>query len=421
MNNKKVRVSLILIAMLLLIAIVRYSIVNAYATPNAANAQPAQSGAAANLAVSYPTYPPAATATPTATQTQIPTSTPTPLPTSLPTQTSTPTAVPIPCNLAGFVTDVTIPDGSTLNPGASFTKTWRLQNEGSCAWTTSYALVYSSGDLMNGAAVVSLPNNVNPGDTIDLSVNLTVPAAAGAYQGYWMLRDANGSLFGVGPDGSQPFWVKINVASSLVFAVTEVDTTANPTSYSGVCQSTFTFDANIWANGAGTVTYYWVRSDGSQSPEGTLTFTAAGYQTVSEEWTLGDPGAAISGWDEVYIDQPNQQTFSPAGFSLTCDAATPTLTDTPTQAPTFTVTPTATQPALTSTPTPAPTATLINTPTPTQSPTPTQPAPTNTPAATQTPTPTQPAPTNTPAPTLTPTITQPAQTTTATPAQTVKP
>ena len=47
------------------------------------------------------------------------------------------------CDQAAFIRDVTVPDGSPFAPGETFTKTWRLQNTGTCTWTTSnYTLVY---------------------------------------------------------------------------------------------------------------------------------------------------------------------------------------------------------------------------------------------------------------------------------------
>ena len=50
------------------------------------------------------------------------------------------------CDKADFVTDVTIPDGTVLDPDESFTKTWRLKNSGTCSWTPSYAVIFSNGD-----------------------------------------------------------------------------------------------------------------------------------------------------------------------------------------------------------------------------------------------------------------------------------
>jgi hypothetical protein len=370
--DRRIYVPFFLIAMLLLAACSPIISVKA-------NSENTQQAVTATASATPTATPPAALPTPAPTApaapTQIPTLAPTPLPTQIASQTPVPTTPVIPCNLVGFVADVTFPDGTLVNPGDSFTKTWKLQNNGTCSWTTDYALVFTSGDLMSGPTVIPLPNNVNPGSTIDLSVSLIAPINAGTYQGNWMLRSSNGTLFGLGVNADQSFWVRITVNNNLLFAVTSVDGSVNPSSYIGTCPTTFSFDANIWANAAGTVTYYWIRSDGSKSPVGTLTYTAAGYQTVVETLSIGTPGSTINGWDQVYIDQPNHQAFGEIYYNLICDPVTPT----PTQP---VPTPTTTQPAPTPTPTlPAPT------------PIPTQPAPT--PVQSQpvfTPTPNQPDP-----------------------------
>ena len=299
------------------------------------------------------------------------TPTPTPSPTSTSTATGTPTPIPVPCNRARFLGDVTIPDGTLLYPETSFTKIWRLQNTGSCSWTTSYALVFYGGDLMDGPTAVSLPYNVNPGDTIDLSVHLTTPRRAGTYQGNWMLRDSNWNLFGVGANANQAIWTRIVVRREAFFAVTSVVTSMDNFSYTGVCPAMFTFSAKIYTNGAGTVTYYWVRSDGSKSAEQTLTYTAAGGQTVTDTWNIGSPGAVINGWNKVYIDVPNHQNFSPITFSLFCYSPTSTPAVTPTNLPTGTLSPIPTETVRpTATDTPTPTATKLPTATTTPLPTP---------------------------------------------------
>ncbi|MBE0696106.1 MAG: hypothetical protein IH586_04210, partial [Anaerolineaceae bacterium] len=121
-----------------------------------------------------------------------------PTATLVPTATQVPpTPTPsIPCNQAGFVDDVSIPDGSILSPGMYFSKTWRLKNNGSCTWTTAYDLVFVSGDLLGGPTEQALPGSVAPGQIIDLTVNLTAPSRNGYFRGYWRLRDASGTLFG---------------------------------------------------------------------------------------------------------------------------------------------------------------------------------------------------------------------------------
>ena len=71
----------------------------------------------------------------------------------------TPTPLPAPvilCEAAAFVKDVTISDGTTLGRGANFTKTWRIQNVGTCSWSPSFSLVFAGGDQMNAPASVGL-------------------------------------------------------------------------------------------------------------------------------------------------------------------------------------------------------------------------------------------------------------------------
>lgn len=139
-----------------------------------------------------------------------PTSTPPP-PTPVPTNTPVPTSIPAACDAVKFVRDVTVPDNTEFAPGAKFVKTWRLRNIGTCTWTKDYALVFISGDAMGAPAAVQLPNNVAPGNAIDLSVNLIAPDKAGTYRGNWKLRNSNGVVFGLGDSGAKPFWVQIKV------------------------------------------------------------------------------------------------------------------------------------------------------------------------------------------------------------------
>ncbi len=133
-------------------------------------------------------------------------------PTPTVTLTPTITQTTIPCDRVAFVSDVTIPDGEELDPNESFTKTWRLKNDGSCTWTSSYALIFDSGDSMDGPASKQLTSGtVAPGATMDISVNLTAPSSPGTYKGYWKLRNGSGVNFGIGTDGTNPFWVEIEV------------------------------------------------------------------------------------------------------------------------------------------------------------------------------------------------------------------
>ena len=154
-----------------------------------------------------------ATATGTTTATSTMTATPTLTATPTPTSTSTPTrtATPVPCYLARFVADVTIPDETIFDPYTAFTKTWRLRNEGSCVWDSSYQIVMVDGTLLS--EIDEFPwtgGTVGYGQTVDISVDLYSPEAPGKHQGNFMLLAPDGTLFGLGSE-NQTFWVRIVV------------------------------------------------------------------------------------------------------------------------------------------------------------------------------------------------------------------
>ena len=107
-----------------------------------------------------------------------------------------------------FLMDVTIPDGTEIEAGAAFTKTWRLRNDGTCTWEPSYDLVFHHGDHMSAASAVALTGSVMPGQIVDLSIDMVAPADPGTYQSFWMLRNGDDVLFGLGADGNVAFWVK---------------------------------------------------------------------------------------------------------------------------------------------------------------------------------------------------------------------
>ncbi|HSM72514.1 MAG TPA: NBR1-Ig-like domain-containing protein [Anaerolineales bacterium] len=118
------------------------------------------------------------------------------------------------CDQAQFVSDITVPDGTAFAPGTAFTKTWRFANAGTCTWTTSYSLVQFGGDAMGAPLLVSLPVNVPPGQTIDVSINLTAPTIPGHYKGLWNFINASGMQFGIGDSAANAFWVDINVIAT---------------------------------------------------------------------------------------------------------------------------------------------------------------------------------------------------------------
>jgi len=130
-----------------------------------------------------------------------------------PTLVSTKQTGGSPCNLAaaGTPIDISVPDGTTMSVGEYFNKTWRLVNAGSCTWTQEYAIVWFSGETFGAQARQPLEGVVNPGDATEISLDMVAPKKPGLYQGYWKLLSSDGQLFGIGPSGDAPFWVKILV------------------------------------------------------------------------------------------------------------------------------------------------------------------------------------------------------------------
>ncbi|MBW6465504.1 MAG: hypothetical protein K0B06_03265 [Brevefilum sp.] len=154
------------------------------------------------------------------TQAIIPTETPTPTLTQTPIPTLDRTRPPlftptseVPCNqaAAGRPIDVTIPDDTKVGPGQPFSKTWRLENVGACTWTRLYTVTFFSGNSLGARYTQNLQQPVNPGDTVDITVDMLAPQNIGLYQSNWMLSDPDGGVFGIGPHGDAPFWVRIEV------------------------------------------------------------------------------------------------------------------------------------------------------------------------------------------------------------------
>lgn len=106
-----------------------------------------------------------------------------------------------------FVSE-TIPDNTTILPGASFTKTWTIRNNGQTTWTTAYSFVLIEGAAM-GATSVNLPKEVKPGETVDIAVNMTAPAYGGVVINRYQLKNTTGNLFGAKP------YVLINVSAQV--------------------------------------------------------------------------------------------------------------------------------------------------------------------------------------------------------------
>ena len=139
-------------------------------------------------------------------------------------------------NGAAFVTDVTVPDNTSIGAGTPFTKTWRVSNTGTCIWGPDYTLSYYSEERMNAPALVLLPVTY-PGQTADISINLTAPNSLGSHRGNFVIKNPAGLIMKVDQDSR--LWLVINVTNDVSNA------TAVPGSGAGLVTSTCAFFAEV--------------------------------------------------------------------------------------------------------------------------------------------------------------------------------
>ena len=61
---------------------------------------------------------------------------------------------------------------------------------------------------------------VAPGQTVDVSVNLTAPATSGTYRGEFRLKASEGQVFGIGANADASFYVQIKAVSGMLPLIT---------------------------------------------------------------------------------------------------------------------------------------------------------------------------------------------------------
>lgn len=96
---------------------------------------------------------------------------------------------------ASFLADITVLDGTRMQPGYAFTKTWRIRNTGDTTWGAGYTLTATATNTIGGPAAVPLPHT-EPGAEADISLELTAPATVGLHRSTWQSRSAAGVPFG---------------------------------------------------------------------------------------------------------------------------------------------------------------------------------------------------------------------------------
>jgi uncharacterized protein YkwD len=110
---------------------------------------------------------------------------------------------------AVLLRDVTIPDDTHVKAGEKFIKTWEFQNTGTCPWI-NYTVKFSGDNKINAPLSAAMPAAV-PNQKVQVSMELTAPAADGTYAGYFILYNSNGEIVQIGAE--KTFWVKFIVGA----------------------------------------------------------------------------------------------------------------------------------------------------------------------------------------------------------------
>ncbi|XP_048774182.2 next to BRCA1 gene 1 protein-like isoform X2 [Ostrea edulis] len=114
---------------------------------------------------------------------------------------------------AHFMGDLTIPDGTKIQPGTKFVKTWKIRNSGNIQWRRTTKLHNISGNLPTAYSDVDIPL-LKPGETADISVTFFAPEEPGKYQSHWKMQDS-GYQFG------HRVWCLVQVEPKLVLEPTK--------------------------------------------------------------------------------------------------------------------------------------------------------------------------------------------------------
>lgn len=98
-------------------------------------------------------------------------------------------------DVLSYMEDITIPDGTTVQPGEEMDKRWQVRNNGSCDWTENYTLRIIAGDPLGS------PDNqalypARSGSAAVIRMKLVAPQSPGTYRTAWQAHNAEGQPFG---------------------------------------------------------------------------------------------------------------------------------------------------------------------------------------------------------------------------------
>lgn len=142
------------------------------------------------------------------------------VPTATATQTPTPTATPEPStdsatsnevqNRLGctdnldFISDVTIPDGTAVEPGSTLDKQWEVENSGTCNWDEFYTVRLINDQALSAKTEQALMP-ARSGSRVTIQITFHAPHEAGSYHTAWQAYNPQGEPFG------DPFYMDVVV------------------------------------------------------------------------------------------------------------------------------------------------------------------------------------------------------------------
>lgn len=104
-----------------------------------------------------------------------------------------------------FITDVTYPDNSLVQPNQVFTKTWSVLNTGKTAWQNLFLTCQDQSEkyqhphinnqmqLRPDVQQIAIPDT-QPGERIQLSIVFTAPSTPCRVISFWKATDSQGNL-----------------------------------------------------------------------------------------------------------------------------------------------------------------------------------------------------------------------------------
>jgi hypothetical protein len=150
---------------------------------------------------------PSATSIPSPTATEQPSATPTAAITATLSLTATQTTGTPGSGTADLVEWVsqTIPDDTIFEPGETFTMTWQLKNAGTSTWSAFYMLRFFSGSSFGAPDEIPLGQEVLPGETVAITLQMEAPDTPGTYRSDWVMATESRFNF------KEPIYLKIVV------------------------------------------------------------------------------------------------------------------------------------------------------------------------------------------------------------------